>query len=86
MAALTANSRHLTNRIVRDHVLYYSYETCIGVKPPKCSLMLTTQKFSATTNRHIRKLDYEIGGVMVDPIYFSSYVHTYCGQDIKTTR
>ncbi len=89
MAALTANSRHI--KIVPHNwqgytvTLFYSYDTVVGVQAHGHSLLLTDEKFSATTRRHIRKFDYEHDGVSVGKDYFKSYVRQVAGA-VKTDR
>jgi hypothetical protein len=71
MAALTANSKHIKIVVLNVNEqtvrLFYSYNTVVGVQVGDESPVFTTEKFSVTTTRHIRKFHYEHGGSFVAP-------------------
>lgn len=71
MAALTANSRHIKLVPWQNGTDYYSYNTIVG-RTVDGTLYLTTQKYSVTTSRHIRKFAYEHNGPVeyLDPQAF----------------
>jgi hypothetical protein len=71
MAALTANSKHININVLevngRRVRLFYSYSTVVGVQVGDESPIFTSERFSPTTARHIRKFHYEHGGSIVSP-------------------
>ena len=71
MAALTANSKHINISVQEINGqtvrLFRSYATVVGVQVGEESPIFTSEKFSATTGRHIRKFHYEHGGSIVSP-------------------
>jgi len=62
MAATSANSRHISYfPLGNGATLFKSYKTVVGIAR-EGTLYLTTEKFSATTNRHMRKFASEFSG------------------------
>lgn len=61
MAATSANSRHIKLVPWQNGTDYYSYDTIVG-RTVDGTLYLTTQKYSVTTSRHVRKFASEYNG------------------------
>jgi len=81
MAATITNSRHIAitvqninNETIR---LFTSYGVVVGIQHDNDLPIFTSEKFSATTNRHIRKFNFEHGGEIVNSGYFLSQVERW---------
>jgi hypothetical protein len=74
MASLQANSKHISISVIGigddTFRLFTSYGVCVGMQKNNDAPIFTDEKFSATTNRHIRKFQFEHGGEIVNSGYF----------------
>lgn len=69
MAALSANSRHISIDKVNVNGVnvtrFFSYKAIVGLRLNDGVAVFTAEKHTPTTSRHIRKFQYEHGGTFL---------------------